>query len=270
MQTNGFALRRKDGVPYYACAALENHPAIRHGFSTRNGGVSLPPAENLNLGMVPWDNPEHVAENRRRFLAAVGIRSEFLVTVAQTHSSDFHIINGRADQWNPRTVGDALITSEKHVAVAVKTADCFPVLISDPRTGVTAAIHAGWRGTLGGILPRTLAAMDLHLQVRAADLIVAIGPGIRSCCFEVGPDVAAAFQSAFAGIELSTRHARRAGKFMVDLPHVLRHQLAEAGVPAANIFDLGLCTCCRPEEFFSHRAQGERAGRLLAVICRCD
>jgi YfiH family protein len=245
MQTNGFILRDGDGVPYYACEALEKQDGVQHGFSARHGGVSLPPEGILNLGFVAWDAPTNVEENRRRFLAALGIRPESLATAYQTHSAEFHIINAGSGQWNPRTHGDALITADRGLAVAVKTADCFPVLIADPHTGTIAAIHAGWRGILGGVLHNTLAGM-CRGRTSSAGLIAAIGPGIRSCCFEVGFEVASAFESAFPEIGLSTPHAQRAGKFMVDLPRALQQQLAGAGVPAANIFDLGLCTCCRP------------------------
>ena len=270
MQTNGFLRREVDGVRYYVCAAFERHDGVRHGFSTRQGGVSLPPEGALNLGFVAWDAPANVEENRRRFLAALGIRPEFLTTVAQTHSAEFHIINAGSDQWNPRTPGDALVTVEKDVALAVKTADCFPILISDARTGAIAAVHAGWRGILGGVLTNTLAGMRREHACSPSELIVAVGPGIRGCCFEVGPEVESAFRSAFPKVELSTPHPQHPGKFMVDLPRALQQQLAGAGVPAANAFDLGLCTGCRTDEFFSYRTEGARAGRLMAVIYRSD
>jgi polyphenol oxidase len=267
MHINGFILR-ESAVPYYACTALERDPWIRHGFSTRRGGVSGAPPGKLNLGFVPWDSAANVRENRQRFLSALGLEIESLATVSQIHSADFHIINGVVHQWNPRTPGDALVTADRNVALAVLVADCFPVLILDRETGAIAAVHAGWRGTLARIVRRTIEGMHQELGCRPSNALVAIGPGIRSCCFEVGPEVSLAFDSAYPGASAAKPHSERPGKQFLDLPLALRNQLAEAGVPAENIFDLGLCTRCRPDEFFSYRAEGNHAGRMMAVIGR--
>ncbi|MBZ5494858.1 MAG: peptidoglycan editing factor PgeF [Acidobacteriia bacterium] len=265
---NGFVLRQTAGVPYYTCAALERDPGLRHGFSTRCGGVSPAPEGALNLGHVAWDASANVTENRRRFLSALNLAPECLATVAQIHSAEFHIIKTRAHQWNPRNRGDALITSEKGVALAVQVADCFPVLISDPIAGIIAAVHAGWRGTLARILRRTLEGMRDHLGAEPARAVAAIGPGIRACCLEVGSDVASSFESAFPGVHLCSPRTKKPGKYLLDLLQALKIQLSEAGVPGENVFDLGQCTRCHPQEFFSYRADGARAGRMMGVICR--
>ncbi|PYV14770.1 MAG: hypothetical protein DMG07_11265, partial [Acidobacteria bacterium] len=112
---------------------------------------------------------------------------------------------------------------------------------------------------------RTMAA---RFGCEPADLRVAIGAGIRSCCFEVGPEVVAAFETGFPGAALARRRADSPGKHLVDLPQALRHQLQAAGVRDRHIFDLGACTRCHLEEFFSYRGEGPRAGRLMAVIAR--
>jgi YfiH family protein len=269
MQNNGFVRVESEGLTYYSCIAIENLPKVRHGFSSR--GISPEPATgDLNLGHVPWDPRPHVEENRRRFLTALGIRPDHLATVAQIHSAEFHIIKTRADQWNPHTRGDALATAEPGVALAVQVADCFPVLISDPRAGVIAAVHAGWRGSLARILERTLKGLQSHLNTHPADTLVAIGPGIRSCCYEVGLEVASAFELGFPGVHLCTPRPEEEGRFLLDLPRALSIQVLEAGVPLENLFDLGLCTHCNPHEFFSHRGEGPRAGRMMGVICRCE
>jgi YfiH family protein len=268
MHKNGFFLRQAVSVPYYACTSLELDPGLRHGFSTRHGGVSLPPAGVLNLGFVPWDDCSSVEENRFRFLAALRIQPECLATVAQNHSAEFHIINTSAHQWNPRTKGDALLTARRHVALAIQVADCFPVLLADARTGSIAAVHAGWRGALARILGRTLEGMKQHFGTDPRDVLAALGPGIRSCCFEVGPEVASAFDAEYPGAELNRPHPDHRGKYLLDLSRSLHIQLAEAGVPGANVSDAEACTRCHQEEFFSFRAEGARAGRLMAVICR--
>jgi hypothetical protein len=268
MQTDGFILRESAGVPYYVCSALAQDSGIRHGFSTRRGGVSLAPDGILNLGYVPWDSHDNVKENRRRFLSALGLTPDCLATVEQVHSTEFHIIIGRAHQWNPNMHGDALVTAERGVALAVQVADCFPVLISDPKTGTIAAVHAGWRGTLARILPQTLSGMKHKLGVDPARVLVAIGPGIRHCCFEVGSEVAAAFKAAFPGACLCCPHPNHRGKHFLDMPRALTLQLAEAGVSQETVHDLGLCTRCHTDEFFSYRAEGSGTGRMMAVICR--
>ncbi|MGA2263681.1 MAG: peptidoglycan editing factor PgeF [Acidobacteriota bacterium] len=268
MQTNGFIQRQAAGIPYYACIPLEQVSGLRHAFSTRRGGVSLASEGALNLGHVPWDPRPNVAENRRRFLSALSLGPACLITVAQTHSAVFHIIKTTAGQWNPSTRGDALVTAEPGVALAVQVADCFPVLISDPHTSAIAAVHAGWRGTQARILRRTVEGMRRSLGVDPSRVIVAYGPGIRGCCLDVGSEVTSMFEAEFPGQRLCVPHPNHPEKHLLDLTQALNIQLSEAGVPLANVFDLGLCTRCHPEEFFSYRAEGSRAGRMMAIICK--
>jgi YfiH family protein len=226
------------------------------------------PAGSLNLSYVAWDAREHVDENRRRFLSALQLNPDHLSTLSQIHSSAFHIINGKAGQWNRSLEGDALITQLDQVALAVQVADCFPVLIADPGSGVISAVHAGWRGVLGRILFHTLKGMQRSFRADPAGFVVAIGPGIRSCCLEIGADVAVAFETEFAGARLCTPRSEHEGKYLLDLPRALRQQLQQAGVPPETVFDLGLCTCCHVDEFFSYRGEGVRSGRMMGVICK--
>ncbi len=267
MSDNAFRLHETEGIAYYTCRALEKIHNLSHGFSTRHGGLSSLPSNSLNLGHVPWDGREHVEENRRRFLDALQISPDWLTTLSQKHSADFHIISAKAPQWNGTTPGDALITKSKEVALAVLVADCFPILAADPETGAIACIHSGWRGTLGRILLRTLRGMERFLSCDPERLMVAIGPGIRSCCMEVGAEVAASFDREYGNSDLLLHPARRPEKHLLDLPLALHQQLRTAGVPPENVFDLGLCTHCNTGEFFSHRAECERTGRMMAVIC---
>ncbi len=268
MQASEFMRREAEGIVYYSCTHFESLPLVRHGFSTRHGGVSSLPARSLNLSPVSWDLPELVAENRRRFLGALRIHPDSLATVSQIHSGEFHIIKTRAHQWNPRTRGDALVTAEAGVALAVLVADCFPLLIADPQTGAIAAVHSGWRGTLAGVLTRTLAGMHRDLGVDPSGVWVAIGPGIRNCCLEVGAEVATAFHNTFVAAGVCEPHPAHAEKFLLDLPQALNLQLAQAGVPREHVFDLKLCTRCCRSDFFSYRAEGNQSGRMMAVICR--
>ena len=267
MRTHGFALRERQGIPFYVCLAIERLPGLRHGFSTRAGGVSTS-SGLLNLGHVHWDTGECVEENRRRYLAAIGAGEARLATLFQTHSDRVHIIDNNAGQWNGRTEGDALIARLPGVALAVKTADCFPVLIADPRTSAVAAVHAGWRGTLARILSKTAAEMTRCCGCDPSSLLVAVGPGIRSCCFEVGGEVADLYRELFPEAVAPVPEPRREGKRLVDLPAALRRQAVESGIDPARVFDLGLCSRCTPDEFFSYRREGLRSGRMMGAIAR--
>jgi len=268
MSTSDFARKVENGVPIYTCCALAELPFVRHGFSTRIGGVSSGEGGLLNLCRVPWDLPEQVEENRRRFLDAAGLDGARLITLSQVHSDRVHIIENNAGQWNASATGDALVSRLPGAALAVQVADCFPVLIADPDTKTIAAVHAGWRGTRSRILAKTVTAMRRLSGGDPASLRVVLGAGIRSCCFEVDAEVVAQFHHEYPTGALAARHPLHEGKFLLDLPAALHYQAEEAGIRRDRVFDLGLCTCCYPDEFFSYRRDGERAGRMMGLIGR--
>jgi YfiH family protein len=261
-----FVRQERGGVAIHVCRGLADIPGLRHGFSTRHGGVSPLPRGALNLSRVAWDAPENVEENRRRFLSALGIDPGELRTLAQIHSDRIHVVE-TGEPWG-RVEGDATITALPRLALAIQVADCFPVLLAEPARGVIGNLHAGWRGTAARLAEKSVRAAATRIDCDSAVLRVAIGPGIRSCCFEVGPEVAAVFEASFPGVRLARPKPGSAGKFMVDLPAALVHQLRDAGVAAENIHDLGACTRCNLDEFFSYRGEGPRSGRLMAVIAR--
>jgi YfiH family protein len=147
---------------------------------------------------------------------------------------------------------DALVTRTPGLALSIRTADCYPILLADPVTRSIAAIHAGWRGTADRIVRRTIAQMHLAFGSVAADLHAAIGPGIGVCCYEVGADVARRFD-----VE---------GRAKIDLAEANRRQLVESGVPAVQIHSIGRCTHCEPELFHSYRRDGGQAGRMVSFI----
>ncbi|MBN2337839.1 MAG: peptidoglycan editing factor PgeF [Acidobacteria bacterium] len=234
MPDDGFILRYARGIPYYSCREFERVPGVRHAFSTRSG---LP--------------------------GAPGFADGGLLTLRQVHSSRVCVVREPPDAWEPPE-GDALAAAFPGAALGVRTADCFPLLVADPVAGAVAAVHSGWRGTLGGVLADTLRALVREFGSRPGDLHVAVGPGIRACCFEVGPEVADRFSGAHPG---AVRPAPgRPGKYLLDLPRVLDAQMDEAGVARARRYDSGLCTVCRPREFFSYRREGAAAGRMMSVI----
>ncbi len=267
MTGSGFARRVVAGLPFYSCEALEEIPTLRHGFSTRHGGVSALPEAALNLSHLPWDTHDAVDENRRRFLAALHLQPCRLLTLHQIHSDRVHVMKEAPTQWN-RPEADALETNQAGCVLAVQTADCFPILIADPQTGSIAAIHSGWRGALARIFLAGVRSMIEAFDSDPAQLIVAIGPAIRSCCFEVGPEVVEMFRDGYPDLRLARERVHRPGKFLLDLRSALDAQFEEAGISPHNVHDLGACTRCRPDEFFSYRAEGLNSGRMMAVIAR--
>jgi polyphenol oxidase len=172
-----------------------------------------------------------------------------LATLRQIHS-DMIVY---ADRPGCLAEGDALLSDTPGRMVAVKTADCLPILLADARNRAVAAVHAGWRGAVSRIALKTVAAIAARWNTRPGDLHAAIGPGIGPCCFEVGPEVAVQF-------------GRPPERTRIDLEQFVRLQLLAAGVPPGHIYAAGLCTFCHPDEFHSFRRDRERAGRLISVI----
>jgi YfiH family protein len=268
MKNDGFILRENQGIPYYSCPVFESLARFRHGFSTRHGGRSGTSGheENaFNLSDAAWDSPERVRENQRRFLSAVGLENAPLITLNQVHSNRVNIVRELNGPWNP-VEGDALITRSEGIALAVKIGDCLPILIADPVHTAAAAVHSGWRGTVSGVLPHTIREMQREFDSNPAELHVAIGPGIRSCCFEIGAEVVKEFEAEFPGEHLAKPIEMRPGKFLLDHSRALKIQLHQVGVRLENCYDMNACTCCNTKEFFSYRAEGAASGRMMAVI----
>jgi YfiH family protein len=251
-------------------------PWLHAGFSTRQGGGSSPYGEGeLNLGWTPEDQPETVADNRRRFASAVtGERSLELVTIRQIHGNVVCAVEAghgplATEEGKATLQGDGLITDLKDVLLGIQTADCTPVLVADTQARVVAAFHAGWRGTLARIVEQGIAAMKLRYGSRSSDLIAAIGPAIGPCCFEVGPEVRSAFESQFTyAPEL---FPKTGPQIHLDLFEANRRQLLDAGVATGKISLVGECTACTRlsdgrRKYFSHRSEHGFTGRMLNVI----
>ena len=181
------------------------------------------------------------------------------ITLRQIHSD--RVLNAHALR-DREAEGDALITDDIGKSIGVRTADCVPILVLDCRTRAVAAVHAGWRGTAAKLLERTLESLRHHFRTAPADIYAAIGPCIRGCCYEVGPEVETEFTPLFPEWERST------GKRKLDLPEANRRQMRAAGVNPGRIFDCGLCTACQSAQFFSYRREPENSGRMIASISR--
>jgi YfiH family protein len=254
-------------------AVLDASAGVVHAFSTRRGGVSLPPFATLNLGQSVGDDAAAVEENRQRFFGAFGVDAGRVVRVWQAHGDGVLRVDGglagRAGFPHCLMVAgakfDALTTRLPGLALAVSTADCLPILIHDPVRQAAAAVHAGWRGTAKRIAARAIEAMREAYGTDPPDCRAALGPGIRGCCFEVDAAVADPMSAALPTWEAYAR-PNRPGHWLLDLAAVNRAILAEAGVRPDRIDDLGLCTCCRNDLFFSHRAEKGRTGRMMNFI----
>lgn len=265
MNKESFLLRESQGIRYYTCCAFESVPHLHHGFSTRRGGAPDLNESSLNLSNSVWDSPARVSENRRRFLSVLHLEDAPLITLRQVHSNRVHIIEDISSQWN-KSDGDALATQVENIALAVQVADCLPVLIADPMKNAVAAVHSGWKGTLSHVLLQTIREMEKAFNSDPSTLLIAIGPGIRACCFEVGREVADLFDEAYPGCCSANSANGHPGKFLLDLGKALDIQMNLAGIRPEHRHDLGACTRCNPNEFFSYRAEGHAAGRMMAVI----
>ncbi|MFL6337201.1 MAG: peptidoglycan editing factor PgeF [Pyrinomonadaceae bacterium] len=255
-----------EGVRAIACEPLERE-GFANAFSTRGGGVSPFPAGSLNLAGFDQDTAENIRENRRRFISALGGEWK-LAACWQVHGSDVLALRDADDPRSESERCDALATNLKGLLLGVKTADCVPVVIGDPRGGACAAVHAGWRGTLAEIVKRALVRMNEEFGTDPAHVRAALGPAALGCCYEVGDEVVEPFRAKFKDADSLFKQTRD-GHALVDLHEANRRQLVEAGVAPERIHLLPLCTMCRPDLFFSYRQDRKlygRTGRLLSVI----
>lgn len=255
-------------ISYLVCEPLEE-AGFLNAFSTRFGGVSRLPSEALNLTNFKGDRPDNVAENRRRFLKAIGAEALPLITARQTHSSERCVIESAQQAALSTPDCDAMTTRTKNILLAIQTADCLPVLIADPQTGAMAAIHAGWRGTAGRITERTVA--DLMRQgVNPRSCLAALGPTACAACYEVGDEVITRYKKEFGYWKKLLVNFQAGGKAHLDIRAANVQQLAFCGFDEEQIFVAPYCTMHQNEMFFSYRkeAGGEplKVGRLLSVI----
>lgn len=246
---------------------LAKTPAIKHFVSGRSGGVSEGELGGLNLSFKAGDKPEHVQQNRRLIAEALDISPENLFFPAQTHSTNAKVVN-RQTLSDDLSDTDALVTNTPGLCICVMSADCVPVLLYDPVQRVVAAVHAGWRGTVGKILTNTVELMRQQFNTNPADLIAGIGPSICPQVYEVGPEVIAQVAQAFGKEGLVTNESAE-GKGFLNLWEANRIQLLSLGVAAASIEISGLCTYQQSNEFFSARKSENKAGRFAAGIMLC-
>ncbi len=231
--------------PALRCRALD--PLAQHLFTTRQ--LELPSAQ-------AW----------RALASAVGVAAERVVSLNQVHGREVVTIRGAVPRERPSA--DALISNAPDIALVVRAADCVPLLIADGQTGAVGAVHAGWRGTAARIAAAAVEALAQEFGSRPENMVVAIGPAIGPCCYEVGSDLVDAFAAAGHERYLIDRWflTPREQKMRLDVPGANRDQLMLAGVREDNIHVSGLCTAMHLDLLTSYRAEKEKAGRIAGAI----
>ena len=232
---------------------LSSAAGVCAGMSTRSGGVSVEPL-GLNLSFRVGDIRERVIENRKLFFEALPVDSRSVAFPLQCHSTTVKNINVPGEY--PEC--DALTTSRTGLALAITIADCVPILLFDPKRRAAAAVHAGWRGSAGRILEKTLTVMSEEYGVDPQDILAFIGPSAHSCCYDVGQEVAEQFPAAF-------RIPGPDGKFFIALSEFNKQQLVDCGVPPDAVEIHPHCTIC-DNHYHSFRRDGDASGRMVAVI----
>jgi YfiH family protein len=269
---------------------LASFPWLVHGFSTRQSGFSKVYGGNaLNLGFTREDSRAAVERNRQKFLEELGAKTKSkpwpLVTLRQVHSDLIHCVR---ELPKSMPTGDGLVTDVPGLLVAVLTADCIPVIVVDPKRKAVGVFHAGWRGTVKRIVEKGVGEMRRWFGSDPRQLKAVIGPGVHRCCYQVGAEVRAQFESQFsyAGklfdeicesdpvhekyplLFLTARapgHSELPRNIFLDLPEANRQQLLAAGLSAKSITVSSLCTACNPDQFFSYRTEKGVTGRMMAV-----
>lgn len=264
-------LVEKNGVPYFVFKNLENTGLVRHGFSTRLGGVSEGFLSSMNLSFTRGDDPEKVRENFRRMGTAIGFETKDLVLSDQTHTANVRRVTeadrGKDfDKEKDYTDTDGLITNVPGLMLVTIYADCVPLYFVDPVHKAIGLSHSGWKGTVHRMGKVTLERMAEEFGTRPEDVQAAIGPSICQDCYEVSEDVAEAFMNEFADHQDDQLVYRKDdGKYQLNLWRANELVLLEAGIRPEYLTITNVCTCCNHELLFSHRAShGQRVTRCIS------
>jgi polyphenol oxidase len=253
-----FGLKTKNGLPYFEISELAKLGWIRHAFLTRHGGVSSPPYDSLNLSDKNGDQKELVSENGSLIAKTFGFDLSRLILLDQMQQDQILLLKEPVIILPSPLEYDALITNSPNAFLGILTADCLPIFVVDQKRKVIAAIHAGRQGTALHITAKVLKKMEEEFGCSSKDLLIAMGPSIGSCCYEIDERV---FQPEWEPFSTS----RGAGKWMVDLAQINIAQMKREGIKEEQISWINLCTHCHSDLFFSYRKEG-RTGRQLSFI----
>jgi len=241
----------------------QNYPGLLHGFMGRRGGKSVGAYAGLNVSYRVGDDPKVVSQNVCDMKLAIGIHDGKIVTMQQQHGDN--IIEVKDTKLKEAGAADGMVTAEHGVYLGALTADCVPLLFIAPKQKLAAAVHAGWRGTLAGIAEKTVRSFKSQYDVAASELEVALGPSIGVCCYEVNDDVAGPLMKKWGSLTTPSI-AVKDGKSFVNLSRLNRDILRAAGVPGSQLFQVGPCTRCAADDFFSYRREGGETGRQISVV----
>lgn len=265
-------LANLESTPYLKFPVLEQFDFIKHGFSTKLGGVSKGIYESMNLGFHRGDDDLKVKKNYELICDSIGIKANNLVFTDQVHKANVRIATkediGKGIN-RPRDYKeiDGHITNEPGVPLLVFAADCVPIYFVDPVKKAIGITHSGWRGTVQRIGKVTVEEMEKNYGCSPKDIVAVIGPCICKDCYEVSKDVADAFASEFGKLELDAfLEAKVDGKYQLDLWKANRLILLDAGLKEEHITVSSVCTMCNPDLLFSHRRNGADRGSLAGFL----
>ena len=255
---------------YYTIPSFTETGLVKHGFSSRLGGVSQGEVASLNLGFKRKDSADNVKKNFQIICQALGIETRQMVFTDQVHKDRVALVDetdsGKGfDRPSDIRGCDGLITNRPGLALVTFYADCVPLYFLDPRQRAIGLAHSGWRSTLAEIGKKTLLAMQEYFATDPSDCLVGIGPSIGQCCFEVDRPVAELFTTNYPKYQAELVK-KKAEKYHIDLWSLIRLQLINAGIREENITLASTCTACNNKVFFSHRADKGKTGSLAAFL----
>jgi polyphenol oxidase len=244
-------------------------PKVIHAFTTREGGYSKGVFKGLNLGFLTEDFNGNVLKNHALLAKTVGFDLEDTVFSHQVHGTDVRVVTQKdlrkGGQLEEISVAfDGMVCREKNVILMSFFADCVPLFFYDPKKEAIGLAHAGWKGSLNGIGARMVEVLGKEFGCHPEDIEVTLGPSIGDCCFEVGQEVYALFKQAYPKPEYYQHKTDTT--VHIHLGEILKESLKTVGMTEKNIYQSGICTKCSNELFFSHRAQNNKAGRMVGLI----
>lgn len=269
-------LKEKNHVPYIQFKNLSATGIVKHGFSTRKGGVSTGIFSSMNLNFKRGDDPDAVLENYRRMAAALNMRVEDMVLSDQTHTTNVRVIT-EEDRGKgilkPQDYSDVdgMITNVPGIVLVTSYADCVPLYFVDPVRKAIGLSHSGWKGTVGHIGQKTVWKMHEVYGSEPKDIVAAIGPSICQSCYEVSDDVAETFRANFTADEAADILLDKGnGKYQLDLWKANWYVLTDAGILPEHLSVTDLCTACHPDLLWSHRKTNGQRGGLSAFLSLID
>ena len=269
-------LKEKNHVPYIQFKNLSATGIVKHGFSTRKGGVSTGIFSSMNLNFKRGDDPDAVMENYRRMAAALNMRVEDMVLSDQTHTTNVRVIT-EEDRGKgilkPQDYSDVdgMITNVPGIVLVTSYADCVPLYFVDPVRKAIGLSHSGWKGTVGHIGQKTVWKMHEVYGSEPKDIVAAIGHSICQSCYEVSDDVAEAFRANFTADEAADILLDKGnGKYQLDLWKANWYVLTDAGILPEHLSVTDLCTACHPDLLWSHRKTNGQRGGLSAFLSLID